>query len=92
MAAGVRQKLRQKLRQNRRRKPPGGPFPDERIPADIFSTDFSPRCVGTIPYVKEMFRRCNAKLTVLHVAEIPLYWYGLMPPDGPEAWDSLEDV
>jgi nucleotide-binding universal stress UspA family protein len=58
----------------------------------LFPADCSPRCIGAIPYVKEMVRSYHAKLTVLHVAEIPLYWYGLIPPDGPAAWEFLEDI
>jgi nucleotide-binding universal stress UspA family protein len=41
----------------------------------LFPVDFSPRCVHGAPYVKEMVMSHKAKLTLLHVAEIPLYWY-----------------
>jgi nucleotide-binding universal stress UspA family protein len=55
----------------------------------LFPVDFSPRCENAIPYVKEMARSYKTKLTLLHVVEIPCYWYGTA--ETPIAWD-LEEV
>ena len=55
----------------------------------LFPVDFSPRCQSTVPYVKEMVRNYDAKLTLLHVVEIPFYWYGTA--ETPIAWDSFEE-
>ncbi len=55
----------------------------------LFPVDFSPRCVRTVPYVREMVRTSNARLTLLHVVEVPLDWYGIAPP---ATWDSLEEI
>ncbi len=35
----------------------------------IFPVDFSPRCIGTVPFVKEMVRRHGSQLTLLYAAE-----------------------
>lgn len=35
----------------------------------IFPVDFSPRCIGTVPFVKEVARRHEAHLTLLYAAE-----------------------
>jgi nucleotide-binding universal stress UspA family protein len=58
----------------------------------LFPVDFSPRCEAAVPYVKEMVRSCHARLTLLHVVEIPLYWYGSPLPDRSIVWDSLEKI
>jgi nucleotide-binding universal stress UspA family protein len=55
----------------------------------LFPVDFSPRCTGTVPFVKEMVRTWNAALTLLQVVEIPIYAYG--NPEGAIVWDSFED-
>jgi nucleotide-binding universal stress UspA family protein len=56
----------------------------------LFPVDFSPNCYACIPAVKEMIGKCKAKLTLLHVVEIPLSWYGSMSSAVPEEWDMLE--
>jgi nucleotide-binding universal stress UspA family protein len=58
----------------------------------LFPVDFSPRCKSTVPYVKEMVRSYKARLTLLHVVEIPLHWYGTMPPVAAGAWDPFEET
>lgn len=35
----------------------------------IFPVDYSPRCLGTVPFVKEMARRHGSQLTLLYAAE-----------------------
>lgn len=56
----------------------------------LFPVDFSPRCEATIPFVKEMVRRCRAKLTLLHVVEIPVDWYAALTPALHMPWDEFE--
>lgn len=56
----------------------------------LFPVDFSPRCEATIPFVKEMVRRCHAKLTLLHVVEIPVDWYAAVTPSLHMPWDEFE--
>src|ERR1700684_4186130 len=56
----------------------------------LFPVDFSPICEASIPAVKEMVRQYKARLTLLHVVEIPLSWYGSMASAVPEDWDILE--
>lgn len=56
----------------------------------LFPIDFSPRCEATIPFVKEMVRRCRAKLTLLHVVEIPVDWYAAVTPSLHMPWDEFE--
>ena len=58
----------------------------------LFPADFSPICYASIPAVKEMVRQYNARLTLLHVVEIPLSWYGSMTSAAPEDWDILEQA
>lgn len=58
----------------------------------LFPVDFSTRCVHAAPYVKEMVMGFKAKLTLLHVAEIPFYWYGATWEAATDAWDALEDA
>ncbi len=55
----------------------------------LFPVDFSPICYASIPGVKEMVRQFKARLTLLHVVEIPLSWYGSMNSAVPEDWDIL---
>jgi nucleotide-binding universal stress UspA family protein len=64
----------------------------------LFPVDFSPRCEGSAPFVREMVTAYNAALTILHVVEIPLYSYGMLPAEGAMApaassflWESFED-
>ena len=56
----------------------------------LFPVDFSLRCEATIPFVKEMVRRCRAKLTLLHVVEIPVDWYAAVTPALHMPWDEFE--
>jgi nucleotide-binding universal stress UspA family protein len=56
----------------------------------LFPVDFSPRCEATIPFVKEMVSRCGAKLTLLHVVEIPVDWYAAVTPSLHMPWDEFE--
>jgi nucleotide-binding universal stress UspA family protein len=56
----------------------------------LYPVDFSPRCEATIPFVKEMVRRCRAKLTLLHVVEIPVDWYAAVTPSLHMPWDEFE--
>jgi nucleotide-binding universal stress UspA family protein len=54
----------------------------------LFPVDFSDRCVSAIPHVKEMMRRHNSKLTLLHVVEVPIAWYGAMQAEWAFAGES----
>lgn len=56
----------------------------------LFPVDFSPRCEAAIPFVKEMVCRCRAKLTLLHVVEIPVDWYAAVTPSLHMPWDEFE--
>jgi len=56
----------------------------------LFPVDFSLRCEATIPFVKEMVRRSRAKLTLLHVVEIPVDWYAALTPSLHMPWDEFE--
>jgi nucleotide-binding universal stress UspA family protein len=58
----------------------------------LFPVDCSPICYASIPAVKEMVRQYEARLTLLHVVEIPLSWYGSMTSAAPEDWDILEQA
>lgn len=58
----------------------------------LFPVDFSPICHASIPAVKEMVRQFNARLSLLHVVEIPLSWYGSMASAMPEDWDILDQA
>jgi nucleotide-binding universal stress UspA family protein len=55
----------------------------------LFPIDFSLRCEATIPFVKEMVRHCRAKLTLLHVVEIPVDWYAAVTPSLHMPWDEF---
>ena len=56
----------------------------------LFPVDFSLRCEATIPFVKEMVRHCRAKLTLLHVVEIPVDWYAAVTSSLHMPWDEFE--
>jgi nucleotide-binding universal stress UspA family protein len=56
----------------------------------LFPVDFSLRCEATIPFVKEMVRHCRAKLSLLHVVEIPIDWYAAVTPSLHMPWDEFE--
>jgi nucleotide-binding universal stress UspA family protein len=58
----------------------------------LFPVDFSARCKSTVPFVKEMVRSHHAKLTLLHVAEFPVYWYGSMQADSAIAWSTFDEI
>ena len=58
----------------------------------LFPVDFSPICYASVPAVKDIVRRYKARLTLLHVVEIPLAWYGSMASAMAEDWDILETV
>ncbi len=55
-----------------------------------FQSTFSPRCESAIPFVKEMVHRCGARLTLLHVVEIPVDWYAAVTPSLHMPWDEFE--
>jgi nucleotide-binding universal stress UspA family protein len=42
----------------------------------LFPVDFSKRCMAARPYVLSVARQFNAKITLLHVVQIPEDWYG----------------
>jgi nucleotide-binding universal stress UspA family protein len=42
----------------------------------LFPVDFSERCNLAQPFVSSMARRFQAKVTLLHVIDIPMGWYG----------------
>ena len=58
----------------------------------LFPVDFSAPCVRTVPFVKEMVRANAASLTLLHVVEIPAYWYAAMSPEAPVAWNDFPAI
>jgi nucleotide-binding universal stress UspA family protein len=51
----------------------------------LFPVDYSPRCVATIPFVREFLRTPGMRLTTLYSVPIPFY-----PPD--VAWPGLVQV
>jgi nucleotide-binding universal stress UspA family protein len=57
----------------------------------VFPVDFSPGCEATVPFVKEMVRKNNAALSLLHVVEFPFYAYGGVMTESPVAWESFEE-
>jgi nucleotide-binding universal stress UspA family protein len=58
----------------------------------LFPVDFSPICHASIPAVLEMVQQYEAHLTLLHVVEIPLSWYGSMASAVTEDWDILDQA
>jgi len=44
----------------------------------LFPVDFSDRCLAAKPYVLAMAQRFKSKLTLLHVVQVPVSWYGGM--------------
>src|SRR5579863_9993559 len=56
----------------------------------LFPVDFSPACVGTVTFVREMTQACQSALTVLHVVEFPAYSYGTVPEES-LIWDNFEE-
>lgn len=51
----------------------------------LFPVDYSPRCVATVPFVRELLRTPGTRLTTLYSVPIPFY-----PPD--VAWPGLVQV
>lgn len=56
----------------------------------LFPIDFSERCKQVVPFVKTMARRYGAKVTLLHVIQIPTGWYGGMDTAYPIVFDVEE--
>ncbi len=53
----------------------------------LFPVDFSPRCGGTVPFVKQMAGRYNARITLLETTEISPQLFGatdVLLPESPE--------
>lgn len=56
----------------------------------LFPVDYSAHCLSTLLYVKEMVRSYNARLTLLHVVEIPINSYGSMDiAFAPDSFDKM---
>ena len=47
-----------------------------RVQKILFPVDFSKRCTAAAHHAAAMARHFNAKLTVLHVVQVPPIWYG----------------
>jgi nucleotide-binding universal stress UspA family protein len=58
----------------------------------LFPVDFSPGCLANVAWVRQMVQKYQARLTLLHVIEIPLSWYGSMTSAAPEDWNVLEQA
>jgi len=55
----------------------------------LFPVDFSPQSSAAAPFVKTMALRFRSDVTLLHVVEVPPYWYGT-PEAG--AYDAVIDI
>ncbi len=55
----------------------------------LFPTDLSPQCREAAPFVRAAATRFGADITLLHVMEIPAYWYGTMGAEGVAAMVDL---
>ena len=55
----------------------------------LFPVDLSPQCQEAAPFVKAAATRFGAEVTLLHVMEIPAYWYGTM---GAESFAAVVDM
>jgi nucleotide-binding universal stress UspA family protein len=53
----------------------------------LFPVDFSERCQAAIPFVTAMVKRCDAKLTLMHVVNLPAAWYGSIDAPYPIEFD-----
>jgi nucleotide-binding universal stress UspA family protein len=53
----------------------------------LFPVDFSDRCRAAQPFVIEVARRFQARVTLLHVINIPTGWYGSAEASYPLAFD-----
>lgn len=60
-----------------------------RLQHILFPVDLSEASRNTVPFAREIARRFNAELTVMHVLELPAGYY--MPPDA-AGWDTLTNV
>jgi nucleotide-binding universal stress UspA family protein len=56
----------------------------------LFPIDFSERCRRTVPFVKTFATRYSAKVTLMHVIQIPTGWYGGADPAYPITFDVEE--
>jgi nucleotide-binding universal stress UspA family protein len=55
----------------------------------LFPVDLSAQCREAVPFVRAAATRFNADITLLHVMEIPPYWYGTM---GAESFAAMIDL
>src|SRR5688572_28319822 len=53
----------------------------------LFPVDFSTRCQAAKPFVTSMVQRFDAKLTLLHVINMPVGWYGGIDSPYPVMFD-----
>lgn len=53
----------------------------------LFPIDFSDRSRSAVPCVVEMARQFRARITVLHVIDLPSGWYGVGDPGFPAMYD-----
>src|ERR1700731_555716 len=53
----------------------------------LFPVDFSERCLAVRPFVKATARQFDAKVTLIHVIQIPIAWYGGTETAYPVAFD-----
>ncbi|HYI92628.1 MAG TPA: universal stress protein [Bryobacteraceae bacterium] len=53
----------------------------------LFPVDFSKRCQAAKPFVASMVQRFNARLTLLHVINMPAGWYGGIDSPYPVMFD-----
>jgi nucleotide-binding universal stress UspA family protein len=58
----------------------------------LFPVDLSAQSREAAPFVKAMAVRFGARITVMHVMEIPPYWYGTMGAESFAAMVNLETV
>jgi nucleotide-binding universal stress UspA family protein len=60
---------------------------DQRFHHILFPADFSERCKQAIPFVKAFAKRYRAKVTLMHVIQIPAAWCGGMEVAYPIMFD-----
>src|ERR1700687_4748200 len=53
----------------------------------MFPVDFSERCLAVRPFVKATARQFDAKVTLMHVIQIPVAWFGGTETAYPVAFD-----
>lgn len=60
----------------------------------LFPVDFSDRCRTVRPFVKSIAQRFHSKLTLMHVVQIPVAWYGEIDEGYPILFDvpAMEDA